>query len=286
MWERWARYVYQFEHLEEAQKLEKRIAEAYPNGMLQFLGQAGILTFATQTRRSNDLLRDIRTSALTPLHHVISAWRSSVKILQAQTFTSKSKTVSASQLLLRVSVPLPQTQVGGGMSEITHPTNVSASPQPHETVTEIENGIETGRGIGTESAIDERPPVDDMDLRSRGSGTGNEREMPPRDGHTTKKKKRRSHQSHSPPSFLGLSARCLNRQSLMVGVNPHLPFSTSVEVPCYRSGVQNGRSVTSFQKRRHSKCQPTKVPRGPSPTMYISHCSSPRRDDADHLIPT
>lgn len=33
LWERWARYVYQFEHLEEAQKLEKRIAEAYPNGM-------------------------------------------------------------------------------------------------------------------------------------------------------------------------------------------------------------------------------------------------------------
>ena len=33
LWERWARYVYQFEHLEEAQKLEKRIAEAYPNGV-------------------------------------------------------------------------------------------------------------------------------------------------------------------------------------------------------------------------------------------------------------
>lgn len=33
LWERWARYVYQFEHLEEAQKLEKRIAEAYPNGI-------------------------------------------------------------------------------------------------------------------------------------------------------------------------------------------------------------------------------------------------------------
>jgi cleavage stimulation factor subunit 3 len=38
LWERWARYVYQFEHLEEAQKLEKRIAEAYPNGMSSRLG--------------------------------------------------------------------------------------------------------------------------------------------------------------------------------------------------------------------------------------------------------
>lgn len=44
LWERWARYEYQFGDLEAAQKLEKRIAEVYPTGMCsiprlyQFLG--------------------------------------------------------------------------------------------------------------------------------------------------------------------------------------------------------------------------------------------------------
>jgi cleavage stimulation factor subunit 3 len=33
LWERWARYEYQFGDLEAAQKLEKRIAEVYPTGM-------------------------------------------------------------------------------------------------------------------------------------------------------------------------------------------------------------------------------------------------------------
>lgn len=32
LWERWARYEYQFGDLEAAQKLEKRIAEVYPTG--------------------------------------------------------------------------------------------------------------------------------------------------------------------------------------------------------------------------------------------------------------
>jgi cleavage stimulation factor subunit 3 len=32
LWERWARYVYQFGDLEAAQKLEKRIAEVYTTG--------------------------------------------------------------------------------------------------------------------------------------------------------------------------------------------------------------------------------------------------------------
>ena len=105
------------------------------------------------------------------------------------------------------------------MNGITHPTNVSASPRPHETVTGIETGIETGKGIGTEIVIGGIPPVDDMDLHHRGSGTENVREMAPRSGYTRKKKKRRSHQSHCLPSSLGLSAHCLNRQGLMVGVN-------------------------------------------------------------------
>lgn len=33
LWERWARYEYQFGDLEAAQKLEKRIAEVYPTGV-------------------------------------------------------------------------------------------------------------------------------------------------------------------------------------------------------------------------------------------------------------
>lgn len=37
LWERWARYEYQFGDLEAAQKLEKRIAEVYPTGALRCL---------------------------------------------------------------------------------------------------------------------------------------------------------------------------------------------------------------------------------------------------------
>ena len=109
------------------------------------------------------------------------------------------------------------------MNEITHHINVNASPRPHETVKGIVTGIETGKGIGTGIVIGETPLVDDMDLRRHGSGIENERETPPRGDHTRKKKRRRSHQSHFLPLSLGLSARCLNRQSLMVGLNLLLP---------------------------------------------------------------
>lgn len=103
------------------------------------------------------------------------------------------------------------------MSEITHLTNVNASPQPHETVTGIETGIETGKEI--ETVIGGSLPVDDMDLRRRGRGIENERKIPPRGGRTRRRKRRRSHQSHCLQSSLGLSAHCPNRQGLMVGVN-------------------------------------------------------------------
>ena len=116
------------------------------------------------------------------------------------------------------------------MSEITHRINVNAYPRPRETVRGIVSGIETGKGIETETVIGETPLVDDMDLRRPGSGTENERETP-QDGRTRKKKKRRSHQSHFLPLFLGLSARCLNRQSLMVGLIPYSPFTTSAKRP-------------------------------------------------------
>ena len=33
IWERWARYEYQFGNLQAAQNLEKRMAEAFPSGM-------------------------------------------------------------------------------------------------------------------------------------------------------------------------------------------------------------------------------------------------------------
>ena len=36
LWERWARYEYQYGDLESAQKLEKRIAEVYPTGKYSF----------------------------------------------------------------------------------------------------------------------------------------------------------------------------------------------------------------------------------------------------------
>jgi len=168
------------------------------------------------THRLSDSLKDTRTSALMPSRRVTSAWHSSVSILQLQTLPSGLRTVSAPQLLVRASVLLRLNQVGGETNEITHPTNVSASPRLHETVRGIETGTETGKGIGTEIVIGGRPPVDDMDLRRRGSGTENVRERAPQGGHTRKKKKRTSHQSHCLPSSLGLSARCPNRQGLMV----------------------------------------------------------------------
>jgi cleavage stimulation factor subunit 3 len=34
IWDRWARYEYQFGSLEAAQALERRIAEVYPNGTI------------------------------------------------------------------------------------------------------------------------------------------------------------------------------------------------------------------------------------------------------------
>ena len=33
LWEKWARYEYQYGNLEAALKFEKRMAETYPNGM-------------------------------------------------------------------------------------------------------------------------------------------------------------------------------------------------------------------------------------------------------------
>lgn len=105
------------------------------------------------------------------------------------------------------------------MNEITHLINVSASPRLHETVTEIVTGIVTGKEIGKGIVIGGMPPVDDTDLRHRGTGTESETGMAPQSGHTRKKKKRRSHQSHCLLSSPGLLAHCPNRQSLTVGAD-------------------------------------------------------------------
>jgi hypothetical protein len=105
------------------------------------------------------------------------------------------------------------------MNGITYPTNDNVSPHPRETVTGIETGTETGKGIGTEIAIGETPLADDMGLRHHGSGIENVREMLRRGDHTRKKKKRKNHQSHYLPLSPGSWARCPSRQSLMVGVS-------------------------------------------------------------------
>jgi hypothetical protein len=105
------------------------------------------------------------------------------------------------------------------MNEITHPTNASASLRRREIVTGNVIGIETGKGIETETVIGESLHVEDMELRRRGSGIGNVREMVPRSDHTRRKKKRKNSPSHCPPLSPGLWERCLSRQNLMVCVN-------------------------------------------------------------------
>ncbi|TFK64019.1 Suf-domain-containing protein [Pluteus cervinus] len=64
LWERWARYEYQYGDLEAAQKLEKRIAEVYPSGMYPSplaLSILKCLTLDNQTHQLNDLLNVTRT---------------------------------------------------------------------------------------------------------------------------------------------------------------------------------------------------------------------------------
>ena len=54
LWERWARHEYQYGDLAAAQKLEKRMAEAYPNGKNLLLSNTLPLT-PLQTPRSSVL---------------------------------------------------------------------------------------------------------------------------------------------------------------------------------------------------------------------------------------
>ena len=115
-------------------------------------------------------------------------------------------------------------------------TNANVFHRLHEIVTETEIG--SGKGIGIEIAIGEMPHADGMELRHRGSGIENVREMSLRGDRTRRKKKKRNHQSRSLPLSLGLSARCLSRQSLMVGVNFHLLFAPSVKRMCAPLQVQ------------------------------------------------
>jgi hypothetical protein len=52
LWERWARHEYQYGDLAAAQKLEKRMAEAYPNGKNLWRSNQSPLTLG-QTPRSS-----------------------------------------------------------------------------------------------------------------------------------------------------------------------------------------------------------------------------------------
>lgn len=217
------------------------------------------------THPLSDLLRGIRTLALMPSRHVISAWRSSVNILRPQILPSKSRTVSTLCPLPRPSAPPLRIRVGGETSEITHRTNVNESPHPHETVTGIESGIGTGKGIGKEIVIGETATVDGMELRRRGSEIENERGMVLQGGHTKGKKKRKNHQSHSLPLSPGLSARCLTRQSLMVQCLERTTCCKFSGMPSFQTSTDQGPPPQPLPHDRLGHPQTmvhTKVPAG------------------------
>jgi hypothetical protein len=75
LWERWARYEYQYGDLEAAQKLEKRIAEVYPSGMFATLGSGHDAHGSIKIHPSNGLLNDTHTLELMPLQREISVFR-------------------------------------------------------------------------------------------------------------------------------------------------------------------------------------------------------------------
>ena len=65
IWDRWARYEYQFGSLEASQALEKRIAEVYPNGMYCDCLIVVITLITAQTRLLSDSQNDTNTWVLT-----------------------------------------------------------------------------------------------------------------------------------------------------------------------------------------------------------------------------
>lgn len=75
LWERWARYEYQYGDLEAAQKLEKRIADVYPNGASSFIFLHGSLKPLPpiQILQLNVLPSDIYISQQMRLHNATSA---------------------------------------------------------------------------------------------------------------------------------------------------------------------------------------------------------------------
>jgi cleavage stimulation factor subunit 3 len=66
LWERWARYEYQYGDLEAALKLEKRMAEVYPVGMYFLFPTFFFIDGITKTRLSSAWLKGIFTSEQTP----------------------------------------------------------------------------------------------------------------------------------------------------------------------------------------------------------------------------
>ena len=71
IWDRWARYEYQFGTLEAAQSLEKRISEVYPNGELYIKAYHSLTLITFQTLRLSDLQSDTNTLVLMLLQCMI-----------------------------------------------------------------------------------------------------------------------------------------------------------------------------------------------------------------------
>ena len=71
IWDRWARYEYQFGTLEAAQSLEKRISEVYPNGELYIKVYHSLTLITFQTLRLSDLQSDTNTLVLMLLQCMI-----------------------------------------------------------------------------------------------------------------------------------------------------------------------------------------------------------------------
>lgn len=76
IWERWARYEYQFGSLEAAQILDKRMSEVYPNGMARpIIFCCPNVTPCIQIHQSNALQSVTNTLVQTPL--LCAIWDSS-----------------------------------------------------------------------------------------------------------------------------------------------------------------------------------------------------------------
>lgn len=151
-------------------------------------------------------------------------------------------------------------------------------------------GIETGTGTGTEIGIGGKPLVGDMDPHHRGSGRGNGRGTALRDDHTRKSEKKISHQSHCPPSSLGLSAHCPSRRSLTVGVSLKIVVSCRSQAlapvlgPVFRTDdllqVFRNAVIPNVNRPRSPTGLPPRCTVSNFPCLEIALTSRPHRSDS------